>query len=102
MTRDSTTHEEKSSRSYWGFVLWPVAVVVLYVLSSGPALWGYHKAVIPRAVLYAYRPLHRVFAATSLEKPFGMYLHLWCPEAYNKDGSVVAWSGRDPTVFTGN
>ena len=29
MTRDSTTHEEKSSRSYWGFVLWPVVVIVL-------------------------------------------------------------------------
>jgi len=32
MTRDATTSEEKSSRSYWGFVLWPVAVIVLYVL----------------------------------------------------------------------
>jgi len=37
MTRDATTHEEKSSRSYWGFLVWPVMVVVLYVLSVGPA-----------------------------------------------------------------
>src|SRR5262245_35185115 len=101
MTRDETTSEEKSSRSYWGFVLWPVAVVVLYVLSAGPALLAYHKALIPRSLLHAYRPLHRVLAAASLEKPFGVYLHLWCPDAYNKDGSAVAWSGRDPIVFTG-
>ena len=38
MTRSATTSEEKSSRSYWGFVLWPVAVVVLYVLSVGVLL----------------------------------------------------------------
>ena len=35
MTRDATASEEKSSRSYWGFVLWPVAVIALYVLSPG-------------------------------------------------------------------
>jgi hypothetical protein len=29
MTRDSTTTEQKSSRSYWGFVLWPLVFVVV-------------------------------------------------------------------------
>src|SRR5689334_14051126 len=28
MTRDATTSEEKTSRSYWGFVLWPVLLAV--------------------------------------------------------------------------
>jgi len=28
MTPDETTSEEKSSGSYWGFVLWPLAVIV--------------------------------------------------------------------------
>jgi hypothetical protein len=35
MTPDETAHEEKSSRSYWGFVPWPSAVLVLYVLICG-------------------------------------------------------------------
>ena len=37
MTRDPTASEERSSRSYWGLVLWSVAVIVFYVLSAGPA-----------------------------------------------------------------
>src|SRR5258708_20645311 len=37
MTRAETTTEEKSSRSYWGFVLWPLAVVVVTVSFSGCA-----------------------------------------------------------------
>ncbi len=36
MTPDETTSEEKSSRSYWGFVLWPFAIFVLYALSDVP------------------------------------------------------------------
>jgi len=28
MTQEATTSEEKSSRSYWGFVLWPVLLAV--------------------------------------------------------------------------
>jgi hypothetical protein len=28
MTPDETATEEKSSRSYWGFILWPLAVIV--------------------------------------------------------------------------
>ena len=35
MTQDSTTHEEKSSKSYWGFVLWPVvAIAITLVLKA--------------------------------------------------------------------
>jgi len=38
MTRDSTTSEEKSSRSYWGFVLWPVTIVALiHIVTIGCA-----------------------------------------------------------------
>src|SRR5689334_19644704 len=37
MTRDSTTSEEKSSRSYWGFVLWPVALIIALGGGQAPA-----------------------------------------------------------------
>jgi len=39
MTQDSTTTEEKSSRSYWGFVLWPVIVLLPILTHSGCALF---------------------------------------------------------------
>ena len=89
MTRDATTHEEKSSRSYWGFVLWPVAVVVLYVLSAGPAALAFHKGLISWNLYSTYAPMRRVIDATPLEKPFGLYLHCWCPEMLDKDGLIV-------------
>ena len=57
MTRDATASEEKSSRSYWGFVLWPVAVIVLYVLSVGPVKLAVNKGIFPRKVLGLYMPL---------------------------------------------
>jgi len=40
MTPEEPTTEEKSSRSYWGFVLWPLAVIVFYALSAAPARVG--------------------------------------------------------------
>jgi hypothetical protein len=42
MPPDETTTEEKSSRSYWGFVLWPVAVVVT---EGGSSLLRVSRAV---------------------------------------------------------
>src|SRR5882724_5566466 len=36
MTPSETT-DEKSSRSYWGFVLWPLAVVLLLMCTAGCA-----------------------------------------------------------------
>ena len=89
MTQDSTTSEEKSSRSYWGFVLWPVAVVVLYVLSIGPLELAWQKDLIPRSVYNIHEPLRDGISGTPLEKPVGMYMHLWCPGRYRKDGGYV-------------
>ncbi len=36
MTPSETTSEEKSSRSYWGFVLWPFVVAVGADNARGP------------------------------------------------------------------
>ena len=82
MTRDETTNEEKSSRSYWGFVLWPLAVVVLYVLSAGPVLLAVQKGITDFRTLRVYKPLATTIEATPLKTPFGMYLNLWCPGFY--------------------
>ena len=87
MRPDETTTEEKSSRSYWGFVLWPFVILVLYVLSAGPACLMYRKGIIGRNVMIVWTPLARVVEATPLRKPFYMYLDLWCLGRYASTGS---------------
>jgi len=79
LERDTTASEEKSSRSYWGFVLWPVAVIVLYVLSIGPVLFATDRGIISHNVLNFYKPLVLVVNGTPLRKPFRMYQRLWLP-----------------------
>jgi len=86
MTQDSTTSEEKSSRSYWGFVLWPVAVIVLYVLSAGPVAFAVGKRFIDWRCLRIYRPVAEAFEGTGFERPFGMYLNMWSRDWYRNDG----------------
>ena len=84
MTRDETTTEEKSSRSYWGFVLWPLVIFVLYVLSAGPVSLAVYKGGISGYVLAVYRPLEILLPATPLKNPFGKYIFLWSPEAFDR------------------
>ena len=86
MRPSETTTEEKSSRSYWGFVLWPFVIIVLYALSAGPAWLAISKGLIGLNCIIVYRPLVRVVDATPLQRPFYMYIHLWCPDWYDKDG----------------
>ena len=82
MTPEEPTTEEKSYRSWWGFVLWPLAVVLLYALSAGPALLAVQKCITDFRILRVYKPLATTIEATPLKRPFGMYLNLWCPGFY--------------------
>ena len=86
MTRDATTSEEKSSRSYWGFVLWPLTILLLYALSFGPLLLLYSKGLINHKFANIYtRPLDFLFEAPL----YRMYLHLWVPNYYDIHGEIV-------------
>ena len=89
VTPDETTSEEKSSRSYWGFVLWPVAVIVLYVLSAGPVYFAYEKCWVRVEVLRVYNPLWAVVGKTCLMKPMRIYLHFWTPHIFDVHGEVI-------------
>ena len=89
MTRDATANEEKSSRIYWGLVLWPFVVVLLYALSIGPAVLTVHKGLLGRGFLRVYSPLERATSDTFLTKRARMYLHLWCPDVYNANGDLI-------------
>ena len=94
MTPDETTSEEKSSRSYWGFVLWPLAVIVLYVLSAGPVMRAYMNDTVGDGVFVVYSPLLSVCDRTPVKKALGLYMHLWCPDRYDKHGDMI---GAGPT-----
>ena len=89
MTPDATTSEEKSSRSYWGFVLWPVAVVVLYALSYGPVLRAVGRGHLNRDYLAVYRPLVCAVWDTPLQKPLDAYARFWAPNIYYMPGGMV-------------
>jgi hypothetical protein len=92
MTPDETTTEEKSARSYWGFVLWPFVILVLYALSEGPACLANSKGLISGQLLDAYVPANTMVRAVGLDKPFRMYLHLWDPDAFDRHGApTCAW-----------
>jgi hypothetical protein len=79
MTRDETTTEEKSSRSYWGFVLWPLVILLLYPVSAGPMWLALEKGVIGPQVWRVYEPIQRWVTGTHFEKAYFRYLRLWAP-----------------------
>ena len=89
MTRDATASEEKSARSYWGLVYWPVAFVVLYVLSTGPVMLAVTKGWASKKTIVAYAPLEGIIQNTWLERPMHIYLHFWVPGMYDIHGDEI-------------
>jgi hypothetical protein len=77
MTPDSTASEEKGGRSYWGFVIWPVVAVMVYVLSIGPVAFLIDKGLVSGEALVIYWPLQGAIEQSHLHKPFYKYVGLW-------------------------
>ena len=83
------TAEEKDSHSWTGWIVWPVGILVLYVLSVGPAVMMEEKGMISKDngfLLKLYSPLGWAYENTPLHKPLGMYLHLWSSKYFDKNG----------------
>jgi hypothetical protein len=73
----------------WGFIVWPLVIPMLYVLSWGPGMMMYHNGRITSHNQFAwkfYAPCFWAYSETPLHKPLGMYLHLWVPQDYDKTG----------------
>jgi hypothetical protein len=82
-----STAEAKRSRGFASYCVWGFGIVVLYILSSGPAMMLSDKGVVSTKVMVIYRPLAWAYLETRLlHKPLGMYMHLWCPNRFNKQG----------------
>jgi hypothetical protein len=86
------TEETKHSRGFGRYAFWAGVVLVLYVLSWGAALKMAEKRVFESGsavygfIKIVYIPLGWAYEETSLHKPLGIYLHLWRPQRYDKNG----------------
>jgi len=84
------TAEAKRSRGIPGYVVWGFAIVLIYVLSAGPVGVLEKKGMLRRSIYgfldYFYAPLEWAYWHTPLHKPFGIYMHLWCPDNYAANG----------------
>jgi hypothetical protein len=71
------------------FICWLFVFFVLYVLGYGPVeMMAAKRHYRGGSVLVRefYRPLRWVYNTTPIHKPLGMYLHLWAPKYYDKNG----------------
>ena len=83
-----------SSRSRrWRWVFWLGAVLVLYVLSTGPVAMMLDKKFILegsptyRVLHIFYTPVEWAYQKTPLHRPLGIYWYLWAPGLFNSDGN---------------
>ena len=86
--------DEKKSRGLRSYVLWAFVAVMVYVLSIGPLALMEKKGMLnnPKlryVLVQAYRPYHYVYANTPLGRPFGMYLHVWRPDKWDRRGDPI-------------
>ena len=86
-----TIEERKKGRAFWGLLLGPGVILLFYVLSWGPFVMMEQKGVMrgrPTFLEDFYFPLYWAYNETGLRTPLGMYLHLWCPRAFDKNGNL--------------
>jgi hypothetical protein len=88
---DTRKAAEQKHSFNWGFIVWPLAVLLLYFLSLGPVLIMTEKShILPdnKFVATFYAPLWWAYWKTPLHKPLGMYLHFWAPRWYESNGDL--------------
>jgi hypothetical protein len=87
---ETTTPDDEKHSFNWGFIVWPVVILFLYVLSWGPVMMMKEKGRISSSdgfVWNFYAPLAWAYFGAPLHKPLGLYLHLWVPKYFDKDGN---------------
>jgi hypothetical protein len=84
---EETKAEEKHSRGFMSYVGWAGVIVLLYFLSFGPVFLIIFKTSFPSYYLdVLYQPWIWVYEETPLHKPLGIYMHLWSPDYFDKNG----------------
>jgi hypothetical protein len=83
--------DEKHSMNWGALILWPVVVLILYILSTGPVAMMEEKGRISHSNEFMrvfYMPWTWAYKGTPLHKPLGLYLHLWLPKHFDKKGDM--------------
>jgi hypothetical protein len=91
-TESIITPRKKHSVTWTGFIVWPFVILILYVLSYGPVttLVDKGRISVPNVPLATfYMPLQWAYERTPFEKPLGMYMHLWSPKYFDKNGMLL-------------
>ena len=79
--------EAKQSRGLGSYVVWGFVVVMVYVLSYGPVMMLANKNIISPKIPAIYWPLWDAYEKSPpVHRLLGMYLHLWCPDLFDKNG----------------
>jgi hypothetical protein len=93
MSGETDNGQKESSRSsVWNWLLGLGVALVVYVLSTGPVLLlmrtGRTTAGSPgaRLIQIVYHPFDWAIRVPMLDRPLGMYWHLWAPELYDGHG----------------
>jgi hypothetical protein len=83
---DDEQHQERSTRRErgWGvgsYLLWATVVLVVYVLSIGPAAWLHEKttnATLKTTLELLYAPVVSLIKDTPLRPAGEWWIKLWC------------------------
>jgi hypothetical protein len=86
--------------SFW--ICWAAGILVLYILSTGPLVLLKDRikirdgSALDQVLEFAYWPVEWACDNTPLEKPLGLYWHLWAPRLYDSKGTLIARSATGP------
>jgi hypothetical protein len=86
----TTPDKTKHSINLGALILWPVVFLLFYALSFGPVvrMWDNTPFDSPNPIMFKfYSPVEWTYENTALHTPLGMYLHLWDPAMYDKNGN---------------
>jgi hypothetical protein len=96
---ETTTPKDEKHSVNLGFIVWPLVILILYLLSFGPfwmmiekgligPLMITNRRVIPnnKFIFKFYQPVFWAYDNTLFHKPLGIYLHLWVPKLIDNNG----------------
>jgi glycosyltransferase involved in cell wall biosynthesis len=94
--RSHTERQKRQTKRLRRRVLRPLAAILIYFLSFGPlrmALTGLQSpaakaSALERVQEIVYFPWTLAYTRTWLHQPLGKYMHLWCPQIFDKKGDL--------------
>lgn len=80
--------KQRNANPLWSTLGWGFLLLMVYLLSSGPALYR-RGMFLPQSFYKFYSPVLQLYEHTLLKKPIGMYWHLWNPDLYDANGNYI-------------